>query len=233
MWNMIFLCEHTIVIPRLPCLFRMAKAVPSTVKLVKSVASDFVNSFNFATWASASKWFPIELVWCSDGWRRTWWQTIHIMPGLPVCSIPQCNPNCQEGACLEIFPAIGRFEPTFIETHQPSKMIWKVRSLKSCIRTHSFIEEIITSSNEMFKHFESDMAVGIRNLGNPTGKTAEGNYTVKQTAGSLILTLQLQAKKSDLWGIACIFVKLYTRTYWKDWPRKTQFCNNVMQFIAV
>ena len=50
----------------------------------------------------------------------------------------------------------------------------------------------------MFKDFESDMAVGIRNLGNPTRKTAEGNDTVKQTAGSEILTLWLQAKKSDL-----------------------------------
>jgi len=89
--NMVFLCKLTIVIPRLSCLFRMAKAVSSTVELVNSVTSDSVNSFNFALWAFASKCFPIELVPLSDGWRRTWWQTIHMMPGLPVSSIPQCK----------------------------------------------------------------------------------------------------------------------------------------------
>jgi hypothetical protein len=33
-----------------------------------------------------------------------------------------------------------------------------------------------------------------RKLGNPTRATAENNDTVKQTAGSQILTLQLQGK---------------------------------------
>jgi len=46
---MIFLGTLTIVIPRLPCLFRMAKAVSSTVELGNSVTSEGVNSFNFAT----------------------------------------------------------------------------------------------------------------------------------------------------------------------------------------
>jgi len=91
MSNLNFLCKLTIVILRLPSLFKMAKAVSSTVVLVNSVTSDSVNSFNFAMWAFASKCFPIELVPCSDGWRRTWWQTIHMMPGLPVSSIPQCT----------------------------------------------------------------------------------------------------------------------------------------------
>jgi len=35
----------------------------------------------------------------------------------------------------------------------------------------------------VFKDFVSDMAVGIRNLGNTTRKTAENKDTVKQTAG--------------------------------------------------
>ena len=91
MWNMIWLCKVTIVIPQLPSLFRMAKAVPSTIKLVNSVTCDSVNLFNFAMIAFASKCFPIELVPCSDGWPRTWWQTIHMMPGLPVPSILQCK----------------------------------------------------------------------------------------------------------------------------------------------
>jgi len=51
MSSMIFLCEHTIVIPQLPCLFRMANSFSSTVKLVNSVTFDSVNSFNFAMWA--------------------------------------------------------------------------------------------------------------------------------------------------------------------------------------
>jgi len=101
------------------------------------------------------------------------------------------------------------------------------------MKTHSFSEEVITSSYEVFNDVEWDMAVANENLGNLTRKTAEGNNTVKQTVGSQILTLQLQAKKSDLWDIACIFVKWYTRTYWKVWPRKTPSCNNAIQFIAV
>ena len=35
----------------------------------------------------------------------------------------------------------------------------------------------------MFKDFESDMTVGMRNLGILTRTTAGGNDTVKQTAG--------------------------------------------------
>jgi len=49
-----------------------------TVKLVNSVTSKSVNLFNFAMWPFASKSFPIELVPCSDEWRRTWWQMIHM-----------------------------------------------------------------------------------------------------------------------------------------------------------
>ena len=170
---MICLSELTIVIPRLRGLFRMAKAVSSTVELVNSVTSDSVNSFNFAMWAFASKCFTIELVPCSDGWRRTWWHTIHMMPGLPFSSIPQCKQNRHEGTCLELFQAIGCFEPTFIEAHHASKMICKVRSLKSRIKTRSFLEEIITPRKEVFKDCESDMVVKFRMLGNPTWKIAE------------------------------------------------------------
>ena len=71
-------------------------------------------------------------------------------------------------------------------------MLCKVRSLKSQIKTRSFLEEIITSTNEAFKDSVSDMAVEIGKLGNPTRETAENNDTVKQIAGSLILSLQLQ-----------------------------------------
>ena len=79
----------------------------------------------------------------------------------------------------ESFQAIGRFEPTFIEAHQVLKMICKVRLLKSWIKTRSFLEEIITSSKEVFKDFEFDMTVRIRKLGNQTQKTAESNFIVQ------------------------------------------------------
>jgi len=107
-----------------------------------------------------------------------------MMPGLPVSSIPQCKLNCHEGTCRELFQAIGRFESTSIEARQASKMVCKVRSLNSRMKTRSFLEEIITSSNEVFKDFESVIVVGIRQLGNPTRKTAEINDIVKQTPGS-------------------------------------------------
>ena len=184
MSNTIFLCELTIVIPRLACLIRMAKAVSSTFELVISVTSDSISSFNFAMWTFATKCFPIELVPCYDWWQRTWCQMIHMMSGLPVSSIPQCKYNSHEGACRVLFQAIGPFESTFIEAHQASNITCKVRSFKSRIKRRSFLEEIITSSNLVFKDLESNMAVRIRMLGNLTRKTAESNNTVKQTVGS-------------------------------------------------
>jgi len=46
------------------------------------------------------------------------------------------------------------------------------------------LHEIITSSKEVFKDFESDMAVRIRMLGDPIRETAESNDTIKETPGS-------------------------------------------------
>jgi len=63
-------------------------------------------------------------------------------------------------------------------------MICNVTSLKSRITTPSFLEEIITSGNEVFQDFESDMAVRMRTLDSPAYKSGESNDTVKQTAGS-------------------------------------------------
>jgi len=91
MSNLIFLCKLTVVIPWLRCRFMMTKPVSLTIKLVNSVTSVTVNLFNIPMWAFASKGFPIDLVPCADGWRRTWWQTRHTMPGPPVSSIPQCK----------------------------------------------------------------------------------------------------------------------------------------------
>ena len=65
-----------------------------------------------------------------------------------------------------------------MEAHQASKMNCKVRSLKSQIKTHSVLEEIITSSQEVLQDFESDMVVRIRKLGTPTQKIAKCHSTV-------------------------------------------------------
>ena len=63
-------------------------------------------------------------------------------------------------------------------------MICNVRSLKSQIKTCSFLEEIITSSKEVFKDLESDLALKIKRLIDPTRETGESDDTVKQTASS-------------------------------------------------
>jgi len=79
---------------------------------------------------------------------------------------------------------MGRFELIFIEAHQASKMIYNVRSLKSQIKATSFLEEIITLSNEVFKDCLSNMVVEIGKLGISTRETAENNDTVTQNVGS-------------------------------------------------
>jgi hypothetical protein len=111
-----------------------------------------------------------------------------------------------------LFQAIKWFNPTYSDLYKASKMICKVRRPKSRIKTCSILENIITSSNNVFKFYESGMAVEIRKLGNLTRETAKINVIPKQTAGSSISILELQAKKSDLTDTACIFVKLYSRT---------------------
>ena len=58
MSNMNLLCEPTNVIPRLSCLFSMAKAVSSPVEVVNSVTSESVNSFNCAMCALCQQVFP-------------------------------------------------------------------------------------------------------------------------------------------------------------------------------
>jgi hypothetical protein len=66
------------------------------------------------------------------------------------------------------------------------------------MKTHLFLEVIITWSKEVFKDFESNMAVSSRELGNLTGNTAKSNVTVLKLACSIRLTVLPQARKSDL-----------------------------------
>ena len=99
------------------------------------------------------------------------------------------------GSSLELLQVIQRSEPVFIKANQASTMICKVRSLTSPIKTCPFLEEIITYSNGVFNSFESDMAVGIWMIGNPTWDTAKTNVIVKLNGCSEILALELLVKK--------------------------------------
>lgn len=170
--NLIFLCTLTNVILQLPCLVWMSKAVLSTFELVFSVSSVFVHSFNFGMRAFASNCFPIEHVTCSAGWQRTCWQRMNMMPGLPVCSIPQCKYTRYNGSCQELFQASCCFGSWYIEAHQELIIICKVTSHELWITTHSLLENITTFSKEVFKELESNLAVWIRSLGDTTRQTA-------------------------------------------------------------
>jgi hypothetical protein len=79
---------------------------------------------------------------------------------------------------------MGRFELTLIAAQQVLETFCNIRLLTSQITAHLFLEEIITSSIEVFQDLESDMAVGIRNLGIATRAAAESNVIVQQNAGS-------------------------------------------------
>ena len=76
----ISLCKLTNAIPWLPCLFRMAKAVSSTIKPVDSVISGSVNSFNFGMWALPEGFS--QFIWSHDVMdgaeldykQSIWWQ---------------------------------------------------------------------------------------------------------------------------------------------------------------
>jgi len=84
-----------------------------------------------------------------------------MMPELPISSIAQCRYNCHEGAHLKLFQARGCYNPAFIEDQQATNIMGKVRSLKLRIKTHSFLEYIITSTNELFMDWKSDVIVEI------------------------------------------------------------------------
>jgi len=117
----------SIVIDWLLCLCKKAEAISSTVELVNSVTSDFVNSFKSALYTFTSKCSIMELVPGVIGWGRPWWQTIHTMPALLVSSFPQVRYSRFKGACLKSFQVIGCFEPKLIEVQQSSNMICKGR----------------------------------------------------------------------------------------------------------
>jgi len=101
------------------------------------------------------------------------------MTGLAVSSFLQSKLKRYEGPCLELLHAVGRFELTFIAAHQASKMLCDVGLLKSRIKTPSFLDDIITSSNEVFIDWESDMVEGIWMLREFSWQTDEGYIIVE------------------------------------------------------
>jgi hypothetical protein len=181
----------------------MAKAVSLTIDLVDSDTSDYVNLFNFGMCAFTCKCFPIKLVPRSDGRQRTWWQMIPKLLGLPVSSIPQCKWNHLNRRCRVLFEAIETFEWTFIEVHQASNIIRRVRSFKSQIQSYLLLDDIITSSNEVFTDFESDIVLGIWSLCISGWVTVKSYNSVKYAAGSSLSTVAQPARKMyNLWDIA-------------------------------
>jgi len=184
MSNLNFLWKLTIVIPQLPCLFRIPKSVSSTVELVNSAISNSFNYFHCAIWAFASMDFRMELVPYSDERGKSWWQSRHMITGLAVSSIPHCKYNRHEGACPDLFQAIESFEHTFIKAHQTAKMICTVWLLKSPIKTCSFLQEIITSHNQIFNNFKSNIPIESTNLGTLPWEITENYVIVKYNTRS-------------------------------------------------
>jgi hypothetical protein len=177
--DMNFLCELTITIPQHSCLFSIAKALSSTVELVNVVTSDSVNMFNYALCAFAHKCLPIELLPSADGWERNWCQMRHRMPELPDSSIPLWNVTHHQGTCLDLFQAIGCFEPTVKQAHQTSKMICKTKLLKSRLQALPLVQDLIISYTQVLKDFEFYVDVAIWKLSNSTSVAIKSKVTLK------------------------------------------------------
>jgi hypothetical protein len=192
--NMNFHCEHTIVFPWLCCLFNMAKAAPPNFELRNSVTCDTVNLYNFGLCAFAHQCFTTEPFSYFDECWRTWWQTMHLMPGMLASSIPQCKLKHHYGACAELFKAIGHFEPTFIEANHASNIICIVRSPKSWIIICLFCKVIETCIHKELKDIQSDMAQGIWMLHNSSSES----FTIYDTVyGKLIVQYWLESNKQE------------------------------------
>jgi len=177
--NINILGKCTIQIPPLNCLFKMAKAISSTFELANSVTTDFLTSFICAMSTLASKWYATELMPYSEGWRRSWSVTWHVMPWQLVFSILQCTFYRHDGECLHLFQTMGPCKPMKIEANWASNIICKVRLLKSQIMTPSSVQDILTSSNEVYIDTESEIMEGIWWLHNPTCEPAISYIMVK------------------------------------------------------
>jgi len=192
--NINFHCELTIAFAWLPCLFSMAKAASPTIELVNSVTSDTVHLYNFELCAFVNNCFTTKLVPCFDGCWRTWWQKIHLMPGMLASSILQCKLKYHQRACAELLKAIAHFEPIFIEANHASNTICILRLLNSWIMTCFFCEDIKTSINKELKDIESDMAEGIWMLHNSTWE----NFNMYDAVyGKLIVQYWLDSNEQE------------------------------------
>jgi hypothetical protein len=66
---------------------------------------------------------PIELVLYSDGWARTTFQTINIIPEILFFSFAQCLKNVNAGEYSELLHMIGHAVSICLEVCQPLKVI--------------------------------------------------------------------------------------------------------------
>jgi hypothetical protein len=165
------LCELTIVIHQLLGHFNMAKVVSLIVELLHSVTFKWIHLINFLICTVTSNFFPTKQIPRYGRWQMTWWQAIHMIPKMPVVSLPQRQLERQARAGMELHHPMDNCEPTIVNTHQTSKVIGTVREYKSWYETPSLFDDIITSSNEIFKHFESNIILAIGIPGNLTEET--------------------------------------------------------------
>jgi len=145
-------------------------------------------------WAIARKCVPSELVQYPDRWRKPSWQTIHMILGMQVCSIPKCKLYHHHAICPQIFPAIGHWKIPFIQVDQSLKVMCKIQSLTLSMHTGSYFEDIITSSSEVFTDLQSHIMVGIWKVGNPPQEAPKSDFIVNYNTGLKILTLDFQAE---------------------------------------
>lgn len=112
-----------------------------------------------------------------------------------MSSIPQCKQKRHECASQELFHPNGRVKSSFIDTHQALNMICTGRWVKLQIKTHLCFHDIITSSNQMFIDWESDMAVECQRVCHSAQETIEGDIIIEYNAGAEELTIELLARQ--------------------------------------
>jgi hypothetical protein len=150
----------------------MDRADLSTFKLLIFVTSQCARLFDFMMWAVAKRCCNIRLVPCSDGWRRTWFQTTLIMPMLPVYTILQKKYIYHKGTYLWSLPTLVHIVSIFMDAHQALYKVCYIWLLKSQIKTVSFCKEILYNVG-------SDLMVQIWHLGKLTRETVNCYFLLK------------------------------------------------------
>jgi hypothetical protein len=88
-----------------------------------------------------------------------------------------------------------QFEPPFREDHKSHNIIRNVRLLKSQIRTHLVLEEMETTSNEVFDDIEFRIPAGVSILGMSTRETFKGSKSCNVDSGLINCNSRATRKK--------------------------------------